>query len=251
MRKINSFLIILAINIFIIFIIFSDYKVISTILTYLTLGSLYRLRIFNSKKYLESMLAIYAHELKNPIAASLLHLQIFKRTGNQAHVDNACNQIQRASSDLDTFLNFSRIKLDLLKVSDTSVMDVAHLTREASLSFPGVTYEGPYTLFKSTSPMLRNVIVNLLSNAVKYGGKSGIKVVLEDSANTWGITVSDKGPGIKKEKLNLIFEKFNTESISKGCGLGLYVAKHIVTQLGGKISCESDIGNGSKFMIKF
>jgi len=67
-----------------------------------------------------------------------------------------------------------------------------------------------------------------------------------------GGLVSDTGPGIKKENLTTIFEKFHQESFKhsnhiKGTGLGLAIVKHVVTAHGGRVWAESEPGQGSSF----
>lgn len=101
---------------------------------------------------------------------------------------------------------------------------------------------------------VEEVITNLAANAINYtnpGGKVEISVtVSQDEVTT---TVSDTGVGIPKEALPHLFNKFFRVSnsiaqrMSKGTGLGLYIAKSIVEKLNGKIWVESELGRGSKF----
>lgn len=103
-----------------------------------------------------------------------------------------------------------------------------------------------------------NVIYNLLDNAVKYRRENEplrLNVSTEDiSDNRLRITISDNGIGIKKENLKRIFDKFyrvptgNTHNV-KGFGLGLAYVRKMVTILGGSIKAESEINQGSKFII--
>jgi len=103
---------------------------------------------------------------------------------------------------------------------------------------------------------MSTVINNLLSNAVKYG-KEPCKIVIEvkeTSEELW-MEVSDNGPGIRKEELRHLFEKFyrGTESkqrVIRGLGLGLYYVKQIVEAHHGTVSVRSTPGKGSTFTIK-
>jgi two-component system phosphate regulon sensor histidine kinase PhoR len=102
-----------------------------------------------------------------------------------------------------------------------------------------------------------NVIFNLMDNAVKY--KSDAQ--LELKVCTWNengnlfISIQDNGIGIKKENLKKIFEKFyrvhtgNVHDV-KGFGLGLAYVKKIINDHNGSIYAESELGIGTKFIIK-
>lgn len=106
-----------------------------------------------------------------------------------------------------------------------------------------------------------NVIFNLLDNAVKYRRED---VPLELKVETKDITshgreliqisISDNGIGIRKDDLKKIFEKFYRVSTGnrhdvKGFGLGLAYVQKMVKELGGEISVESELNQGTKFII--
>jgi two-component system phosphate regulon sensor histidine kinase PhoR len=102
-----------------------------------------------------------------------------------------------------------------------------------------------------------NVIFNLMDNAVKYK-RNDVPLHLE--VHTWNepgklmISVADNGIGIKKENLKKIFDKFyrvhtgNLHDV-KGFGLGLAYVKKVILNHNGSIKAESEIGNGTKFII--
>jgi signal transduction histidine kinase len=98
------------------------------------------------------------------------------------------------------------------------------------------------------------VIGNLASNAVKYtpaGGSVSVDAGQEDG-QVW-IRFSDSGPGIPTEEHEKIFLPFYRSSsgkrIKQGMGLGLSIAKDLVTAHGGHISLESSPGAGSRFTV--
>lgn len=103
-----------------------------------------------------------------------------------------------------------------------------------------------------------NVIFNLLDNAVKYRREDvplKLKVTTRDiDEDKLQIIVSDNGIGIRKEDLKKIFERFyrvhtgNRHDV-KGFGLGLAYVKKMIEVLGGEIKAESEINNGTKFII--
>ncbi|MBI4511128.1 MAG: HAMP domain-containing protein [Deltaproteobacteria bacterium] len=100
---------------------------------------------------------------------------------------------------------------------------------------------------------LEQVLWNLLDNAVKHG-TPGNRVVARASCSTSHVTVSivDTGPGIAKEHLPRIFERFYRVDPGRsreqgGTGLGLAIVKHLVEAMGGSICVESTVGVGSTF----
>ena len=103
---------------------------------------------------------------------------------------------------------------------------------------------------------MSTAINNLLSNAVKYGTTPcKIKMGVSTKNGFLVIGISDNGPGIKKEELKHVFEKFyrgkeSKERVIKGLGLGLYYVKQIVEAHGGNISANSVPGKGAEFLIQ-
>ena len=93
----------------------------------------------------------------------------------------------------------------------------------------------------------RNLIVNAIE-ATSPGGS--VTVSTEDLGSHLRISVQDAGLGIPRERLAAIFEDFNTTK-RRGLGLGLAISRKIVEQLDGTISVDSEVGEGTTFVIKF
>jgi len=106
---------------------------------------------------------------------------------------------------------------------------------------------------------LANCLENLIGNAVKYGGANRwiavrARTVRARSQNEVQISVEDKGIGIATADLRNIFEPFyRVQSVRegriRGVGLGLYLVKRMVEDMGGRISVSSEIGRGSCFVL--
>jgi two-component system phosphate regulon sensor histidine kinase PhoR len=103
---------------------------------------------------------------------------------------------------------------------------------------------------------LVEALINILTNAFKYTGpKKRIVVEAQRAAGpTVRIAVTDNGPGITKQDLKKVFDRFYRahdplDRIIEGSGLGLAMVKHIVTAHGGKIEAASELGKGSTFSI--
>ena len=110
-------------------------------------------------------------------------------------------------------------------------------------------------VFKSDRDKLEQVIINIVSNAIKYTPEEGkidiVSGMLYDDAF---IKVIDNGIGIPKENLSRIFERFYRVDKARsrdtgGTGLGLAIAKQIITNLGGNITINSELGKGTEVVI--
>jgi signal transduction histidine kinase len=103
--------------------------------------------------------------------------------------------------------------------------------------------------------LIERVIVNLVGNAVKFTPKGGAVALRVTAAGPGEVefSVQDTGPGIPKDKLGVLFEKFKQlegEKKSAGYGLGLSICKKIVELHRGRIWCESEFGRGSRFVFR-
>jgi signal transduction histidine kinase len=100
---------------------------------------------------------------------------------------------------------------------------------------------------------LVQVFENLFTNALKYAPGSPIDILLNQVGDKVVISFIDHGPGIPKESLSLIFERFyrvRGEKTVTGTGLGLYICKQIIQAHRGKIWAESTPGQGTTFLIE-
>ena len=104
-------------------------------------------------------------------------------------------------------------------------------------------------------PLLEQAVVNLVDNAVKYSPEgNSVEVGLTESRDEVVVFVVDHGPGVPREHLPRLFERFYRVDKARsrdlgGTGLGLAIVKHIAQAHGGSVSVESVVGRGSTFRI--
>jgi len=118
-----------------------------------------------------------------------------------------------------------------------------------------VERQGWLPLVKMDQERILQVLRNFIGNAIKFtyeGG--GVRICVHSEDGKLRVSVKDTGPGISKENLTAIFEKFQQGPLMsskqlKGTGLGLAIAKQIITAHGGKVWAESDPGQGSSFIF--
>ena len=125
------------------------------------------------------------------------------------------------------------------------------------------TVEGEANVGRTIAPLyyssidpdrMREVITNVFDNAVKYTENGKIRVGITGDINTVQIHIADTGPGISKDDLPHLFQKFyridnSTTRTVGGTGLGLYICGAIVKLYNGTIWAESMVGEGSTFYI--
>lgn len=114
----------------------------------------------------------------------------------------------------------------------------------------------PHSVELTVDPdQFEKVILNLLSNALKFTPEKGkITLFLEERENTVSIAVEDTGIGIPSEMLDTIFDRFSQVDGSasrshEGTGIGLSLAREIVTLHGGTVHAESQLGKGARFVV--
>lgn len=118
-----------------------------------------------------------------------------------------------------------------------------------------VEWRGAPARVSVDSRMLRHILVNLLGNAVKFtpaGGSVALVVSQQPGDPMIDFTVSDTGIGISRERLEAIFEPFESagRGTGRGVGLGLTMARRLATVLGGTLTARSTPGLGSTFTLR-
>ena len=112
----------------------------------------------------------------------------------------------------------------------------------------------PDSFVETDKMRFSRILLNLLGNAIKFTAQGKITLTISLKSNLY-LSISDTGIGIPKDKLNIIFDKFakvklsNTDADFKGSGIGLYVVKQFVDELGGAIQVKSKLGKGSTFAV--
>ena len=102
---------------------------------------------------------------------------------------------------------------------------------------------------------IQQVLANLLSNAVKFAHAGGeVRVDWDATPEQVRIHVRDNGPGIPSDKLEAIFEPFvqlggSLTRVAEGAGLGLAISRELSRAMGGDVTVQSELGNGSTFTV--
>jgi signal transduction histidine kinase len=172
-------------------------------------------------------------------------------------------QVESLVRLVETLLDVSRVQLGSFSLKTEPGVDLGEVAREVVYRHRP-QWEAAceaVTLQVEAAPLcgqwdrlrLEQVVGNLLSNAIKYGAGHPIEVAVSREAHAARLEVRDHGIGIPakdRERLFNRFERAVPASNYGGLGLGLYITRQIVTAHGGTISCESEPGAGSTFVVE-
>ena len=212
----------------------------------------------------EEMLAIVAHDLRNPlnvvmIARGLLAETEFsgeRRAQLLSVMQRATQRMNRLVEDLLEVVRQESGKMTLVleAVSVASIFEqTAEMCQGTALAQNislGVHEPPPDLVVIADEERIMQVMSNLVGNALKFVPRGGSVVLeCERRGNEAVFAVIDSGPGIAQEDLDRLFDKFwqRSRGDNRGVGLGLAIARGIVEAHGGRIWAESELGSGAKF----
>jgi signal transduction histidine kinase len=226
----------------------------------------------SAAQYREEFLCVASHELKTPLTALQLQLQLLaKRTkdkGSETEIAKMSNMLELALRQLKrlnvlvgelfdlTQLRVGKLELKKQHCSLSGLIRdvVTQMQSEAQSKGIELRAQTPVEFFSTCDPVrIGQVLSNLISNAIKYGQEKPVDVSLSEEGNFAVIRVRDYGHGIESEERQRIFDRYsraNKDPNVTGLGLGLYIAKHIVDEHGGLIDVLSEVGQGSTFVVK-
>lgn len=203
----------------------------------------------------------FTHEIKNALTTINLSLHYIKNRISSddpkllRHFELIQESLSFANELTLKILGLAREKKQLLDFNTLLEETVAIL--EAELKNRGVRVLKSFTpglpeLFLDATA-LRQVLINLILNAkeaMKEGGQLSLKTYLREEKDGayLVVEVGDTGTGIAPEAMDKIFLP-SYSSKEKGSGLGLYISKRIVEEMGGRIEVESRLGKGSRFKV--
>lgn len=216
-----------------------------------------------------NFIATVSHELKTPIAAIKMSLQLLEKTSTGTINEDQKQLIYSIKEDTQRLLKITGELLELsqletgniqLNIEKNNPHDIVEYATEAvkvqaQQKQIEVQIETGSNLqeVKADSEKTSWVLVNFLTNAIRYSSENSIIIVkLRAERNQIVFQVIDKGRGIDKHYLSKVFDKYFQipGSHKSGTGLGLAISKEFIEAQGGSIGVESELGLGSSFYFK-
>ena len=219
-----------------------------------------------------AFIAVVSHELRTPLNAisgyaEMLQEGVYGLVTNQQHniFDRIITNTRRLLFIVNDLLDQAQIESGKLAIHMRpckpaelvdSVQDfMGKLAAEKDIVLTcELDPELPVAL-SGDATRLQQIMVNLLSNAIKFTERGSVRLRLYRAWETcWCIEVRDTGRGVAKEDQEMIFEAFQkVDTTSKrehgGVGLGLSIVKNLATLMGGQVTLESGLGQGSTFTV--
>lgn len=213
----------------------------------------------------EILLDTISHDIKNPLTNLVLAIDMFKNVSPNDEkefqlllkiVDSALTKMHKLIVELtevrkedhkykaqEEILNFEHILEDVrLTLNDNIISANAIITSEINIS--EITF---------SRRKLRTIIYNLINNAIKFKSperQTKIVVTTNREGDFILMSIKDNGIGIGQNKFDAIFSKYyRLENAIEGSGIGLYLVKEIVSNAGGKVLVESQVGEGTEFKV--
>ena len=215
-----------------------------------------------------------SHELRTPLNAIIGYSELLLEEAEDDGMDSMVQDLRRITDSgnhllglINDILDLSKIEAGRLElfVSDFSVDSVLDVLE--NVAKPSAEKNGNEVLFdrgpdlgdmRSDETRLRQSLLNLISNATKFTEQGRVTVAAAvdhvDGIDWISFAVSDTGIGMSDEQMAKIFDDFTqaeAETTAKfgGTGLGLSITKQLVEMMGGELSVDSKVGEGSTFSI--
>ena len=226
----------------------------------------------SAEKMRVDFVANASHELRTPLSTVIGYAETLAEDGDlpvelRANFGRSIrDEGRRMLRIIEDLMSLSRIEADRFVVPD-GIVDVREIV-DAALANAGHLRPGQCEIdaavaddlpaIKGDRPQLIQVLDNLISNAIRYGCEGPqSKVALEASrSGSWIlITISDQGPGISREHLPRVTERFYRVDAARsresgGTGLGLAIVKHIIERHRGTLEIKSILGTGTSVTVR-
>ena len=209
-----------------------------------------------------------SHELRTPLTAAILMTELIQQGGTPEELNEYWrtlrSELNRQKILIDRLLIAGRLEsgmmtlehspVDLIPVLEESLMAVKAIANKRKISLILRTEQRPVFILGDKSG-LQQVFINLINNAAKFSPEgSSVTISVAQGEKEVRVSISDQGLGIPPEARQHLFERFYrarnvTIAEIPGSGIGLYIVKSIVDELGGNIRVESELNQGTTFII--
>lgn len=226
-----------------------------------------RLAKLNDEK--NGLMQMAAHDLKNPLAAVLLGIDLLRLSGDSGQektLNRMVSQVNQVLHLIHDLLDVQALEtgsrqfqsepIAIGSAVHESLATLQTAAERKSIALHATIAE-PSPIVYADRSALRQICDNLISNAIKFspqGGRIAVAVTQTDRGLV-RLSVRDNGKGIRPEEMARLFEKYSCLSTrptagEASTGLGLSIVKELTLRVGGRVWCESQGGEGATFLVE-
>lgn len=203
-----------------------------------------------------------AHEVKNPINAIVVHLEVMRQKlkeidpDTRRHIDVIGSEIQRLDRVVQTLVDFTRpvelrlVDTDLRKIVDDVVMLAGPAAEQNQVHIERESGQEPLPT-RLDIDLVKQAVLNIVINGVQAMAEGGaMQLALRREGENALLTIQDEGPGIPDDIRDKVFNLYFTTK-KGGSGIGLAMAYRVVQLHHGSLEFDSIAGKGTTFYLRF
>lgn len=230
---------------------------------YLSSSAISARKTNEEKAKIKTLIADISHQTKTPLSNIQLYSELLSESElsieQKEYADCISAQSEKLSFLITSLVKLSRLETGIISLSPKennveSMLREIVLQAQAKADEKGISLTlecgGERAVFDDK--WTNEAVWNIVDNALKYTKKGGVKIVVKEYEMFVCIEISDTGCGISETEQAQIFSRFyrSEQTVSEeGLGIGLYLARQIISEEGGYIKVTSQLGKGSTFSV--
>ncbi|NLC05789.1 MAG: HAMP domain-containing histidine kinase [Erysipelothrix sp.] len=218
------------------------------------------------KKFILDSLNDIAHQLKTPLTSVVMMVDLIQENDlppekQQQFMLNIESQLERLQGLIANLLTLSKLEANVINYQAESIMDTQLINRLVSSFDVELNVKNVHCEIETDNQLVTididwtiEALSNIVKNAIEHMPDGGtIRILSTVNLMYWQIIIEDNGTGIKEEDIEHVFDRFYRGKTSRkdSVGIGLSLTKRIINQQKGLIKVESQVGQFTRFIIRF
>lgn len=223
-------------------------------------------KVKKERDEIKSLISDISHQIKTPVSNLEIYYELLKdptisKEQREDFIVNIKSQLRKLNFLMDSMIKMSRLESGIIKLNpklgnlnETCLTAVKQVYQKAIIKNIKIEFiEKDNINMSYDANWTSEAIFNILDNAVKYTNINGEIIISIEKYSIYSrIDIKDNGTGLLEEEINNIFKRFyrgENSQKEEGVGLGLYLAREIITKQNGYIKVKSIKGSGTCFSI--